>query len=76
MIESCQDFDLAKCSLAIRLMLKRGDFLDGNFGFGLIIKGGPGKWMSFLLAPNLWHSKISKSDSTIELETRNVLITA
>jgi hypothetical protein len=43
MLESSQDFDFSQCALTVGLMLKRGDFLYGNFGFGQIIISRPEK---------------------------------
>lgn len=41
MLESGEDFYLPECPLAIRLMFERRDFLDGDFCYFHIVKGGP-----------------------------------
>lgn len=43
MLKSCQNFNFAQCSLAIRLMLERRYFLDGDFCFCYGIVSGSAK---------------------------------
>ncbi len=36
--ESGEDLDLPQSALAVSLVLKRTDLLDGHFGYGVVVK--------------------------------------
>ena len=44
MMESSEYLDLSECTLAVGLVLKRTDFLDGHFTHTFVIQGSAENW--------------------------------